>query len=118
MPNWTENKLHFVGSPVLVSSIIAIIGDKMDFEKIIPLKDGIDPSDAWGTKWNACEPQKVSVSVICGLMTATYEFKTAWDTPREVIKKLISDWGEDTVEGGYVHEGYEGCGSFHDLINN
>ena len=38
----------------------------------------------WGTKWNSVDTE-ITVDDRLGL---TYEFKTAWDCPREIVEKL------------------------------
>ena len=38
----------------------------------------------WGTKWNSIDTE-ITVDDRLGL---TYEFKTAWDCPREIVEKL------------------------------
>jgi len=142
MPNWTSNTLIVVGKPEDVDKFVAHIGDEMDFEKVVPspsnmfredlsqeieercAKEGIPTwrdwlPEHWGTKWNACNRQEVELEMIrsTGLKQATYIFDTAWDTPGPVITKLWEDWPELEFEGGYIHEGYQGCGSFCEFSN-
>ena len=142
MPNWTTNTLKVVGKPEDVDKFVAHIGEEMDFEKVIPspanmfkgnlgeperercIKEGIPnwydwQSEHWGTKWNAHSEETVELEMLgyIGLKQATYIFDTAWDTPRAVITKLWEDWPDLEFEGGYIHEGYEGCGSFFEFSN-
>ena len=135
MPNWTSNKLEIFGSKEEVARFVEHVGQNMDFEKIIPppanmfrenlgeeekrecKKKGIPDwyewqCENWGTKWNAKQDKPVEVWETPDLMVATYEFDTAWATPEPVIRRIIKDWPELEVTGGWIDEGYEGCGSF------
>ena len=141
MPNWTSNILNVIGKPEAVDKFVKHMGDEMDFEKIIPspenmFRENLSEEDKercaiegipnwydwqctnWGTKWNACHhdgPVEIEDLDPLTLKKATYRFDTAWDTPRPVIAKLWEDWEDLEFEGGYVHEGYEGCGSFFEF---
>jgi len=143
MPNWTSNILNVIGKPEDVDKFVAHMGDEMDFEKVIPspenmfrdnlsqedkercAREGIPnwydwQSENWGTKWNArCDEGAVEIEDYenMNMKQATYRFETAWDTPRPVIAKLWEDWTDLEFEGGYIHEGYEGCGSFYEFNN-
>jgi len=142
MPNWTTNTLKVVGKPEDVDKFVAHMGEEMDFEKVAPspanmfrgnlsqedkercAKEGIPnwydwKSEHWGTKWNASDQKEFELEMLgsIGLKQATYIFDTAWDTPRPVIAKLWEDWPDLEFEGGYIHECYEGCGSFGEFSN-
>ncbi len=83
-------------------------------------------SENWGTKWDCSEVEVEKVGCLetnaeeldAVLDTSKnyswviYKFQTAWDAPHPIIAKLKSDWPDLDFGGGYVHEGYEGCGSF------
>tara|TARA_R110000822_G_scaffold64883_2_gene158962 strand:+ start:181 stop:621 length:441 start_codon:yes stop_codon:yes gene_type:complete len=143
MPNWTSNILHVVGKPEAVDKFVAHMGKVIDFEKVIPsptnmfrynlssedmercAAEGIPTwrdwqSDNWGTKWNANNGDS-SVEIEkydrMSIKQATYRFETAWDTPRGVIAALWEQWPDLDFEGGYVHEAYQGCGSFQEFNN-
>ena len=143
MPNWTNNILHVVGKPEAVDKFVAHMGKVMDFEKVIPppanmFRDNLSSedmercaaegiptwrnwqSDNWGTKWNANNGDS-SVEIEkydrMSIKQATYRFETAWDTPRGVIAALWEQWPDLDFEGGYVHEAYQGCGSFQEFNN-
>ena len=139
MPNWTSNELIVTGKTDDVARFVDHIGQTMDFEKIIPspknmfrgllgLKErkecaekGIPnwydwQSEHWGTKWNARHREEVIVSPFDPYTEAIYRFKTAWSTPEPVIRRIIENWPELEIDGGYIDEGYEGCGSFQDFI--
>ena len=143
MPNWTSNILNICGKPEAVDKFVAHMGDVMDFEKVLPppanmFRDNLSPEDAercaaegvptwrdwmpenWGTKWNA-NSREGSVEIETfgnmNIKQATYRFETAWDTPRGVIAALWKQWPDLEFEGGYIHEGYEGCGSFYEFSN-
>ena len=140
MPNWTENKLEVSGTKEECEKFLAHMGEEMDFEKVIPSpKDmfhenlgdkerklceekGIPnwlewQSENWGTKWNACLTEPAQREVFGKFVTLIYRFDTAWDTPRPVIAKLWEQWTELGFGGGYIHEGYEGCGHFEEFSN-
>ena len=122
MPNWTSNELIVTGKHDEVARFVDHIGQVMDFEKIIPHEHVLMTSlwmsdwqrEHWGTKWNACYCEEVIVSPFDNIpyTEAIYRFKTAWSTPKPVICKIIEDWPELEIDGGYINEGYEGCGSF------
>tara|TARA_R110000787_G_scaffold60573_1_gene137335 strand:- start:11 stop:448 length:438 start_codon:yes stop_codon:yes gene_type:complete len=143
MPNWTNNILNICGHPDAVDKFVAHMGDVMDFEKVIPppknmFRDNLSSEDAercseegiptrrewqsenWGTKWNAYNREgsvEIEKYENMNLKQATYRFNTAWDTPRGVIAALWKQWPDLDFDGGYVHEGYEGCGSFQEFNN-
>ena len=135
MPNWTENELEVEGTKEECEKFLAHMGEEMNFEKVIPSpKDmfgenlgdkerkmceekGIPnwlewQSENWGTKWNACHTEPARREVYGEFMSLIYRFDTAWDTPRPVIAKLWEQWPDLEFGGGYIHEGYEGCGNF------
>jgi len=139
MPNYTQNTLELTGDHETVMAFVDQMGQHMDFEKVIAppknmfrenltLKDrercdreGIPTwydwqSEHWGTKWNACSNEDVVIEKLSDrLTTATYRFLTAWDAPRPVIAAIIKQNPDIEVSGGYVHEGYETCGSFYGM---
>ena len=123
MPNWVKNELIVTGKTEDVARFVEYVGEVMDFEKIIPHEHVLMTSlwmsdwqrEHWGTKWNAaaCEEVILTPFGIDGTRTeAIYRFDTAWNTPEPVIRKIIEDWPELEIDGGYIDEGYEGCGSF------
>jgi len=81
-------------------------------------------SKNWGTKSNAYDCEEVVISPFNEppypgwfevTACATYRFNTAWNTPEPVIRKIFEDYPELEVDGGYIGEGYEFCGSFQDF---
>ena len=137
MPDYIRNKLIVTGLSEDVERFVDHIGQVMDFEKIIPppadmfrenlgekerkecAEKGIPnwydwQSEHWGTKWNACDCQEVILTPFehTSYTKAIYRFDTAWSTPEPVIRRIIEDWPELEIDGGYIDEGYEGCGSF------
>jgi|TARA_R110001606_G_scaffold131381_1_gene267305 hypothetical protein len=143
MPNWTSNTLDITGTPDSVDRFVDHMGDEMDFNKVIPQPDNLFlgnfgnaerkmcaakgipnwldwNSENWGTKWNANnDGGSVEIEVYGGsegFKQATYQFMTAWDTPRPVIAALWEQWPDLEFDGGYFHEGYEGCGSFLEFM--
>ena len=135
MPNHTQNTLHVSGKKSDIDKFLAHMGEDMDFEKVIPspenmFRDNLSQKDKerlksegvpnwydwqsenWGTKWNAYECEFRKENLIDDWYGLTYEFLTAWSTPEPVIRKLVLDWPDLEISGGWVDEGYEGCGSF------
>ena len=139
MPNHTQNTLELTGKPQTVMAFIYNMGKHMDFEKVIPppanmFRENLRRQDVercaregiptwqdwqrkhWGTKWNAYQTEDVVVQKwSVNFTTATYRFQTAWDAPRPVIAAIIKQNPDIEVSGGYVLEGYEGCGSFYEM---
>ena len=139
MPNWVKNELILTGDSEEVARFVEYVGEVMDFKKIIPPPADMFDGDAlgekerrecaekgipnwydwqsehWGIKWNACDCEEVRLTPfgICGSRTeAIYRFDTAWNTPEPVIRRIIEDWPELDIGGGYIEEDYSGCGSF------
>ena len=144
MPNWTRNILNVDGDAKEVKKFLKHMGKQMDFNKVVPMPedcftDNLGDKERqmcedrgvpnwydwsvenWGTKWNANNVEgEVEVDTYGKkdqFLHLTYRFETAWDTPREVIKALFKQWPELDFDGGYVHEGYEGCGGFYEFSN-
>ena len=138
MPNWTSNTLHLVGDSDKIDAFYEMMGDEFDFGKIVPSPENLFTENLgdkerkmceekgipnwldwncehWGTKWNASPPYSSEMEEYGTCKILTYLFKTAWDTPRPVIVALKSKYPDLDIEGGYVHEGYEGCGSFQEF---
>ena len=137
MPNWTQNELTVEGETKEVRRFLKHMGEGFSFEKIIPMPEdcfrenlneakrkecatkGIPTwyewcCENWGTKWDACEVEvdQIGCTKSDKYRWVTYRFQTACDAPHPVIAKLKADWPDLAFYGGYVHEGYEGCGSF------
>ena len=140
MPNWTANKLEVSGLKADCEKFLKHMGEHMDFEKVIPMPEdcftgnfgdkerkmctekGIPNwsdwcPENWGTKWNACGTVPVEQLSYGNYQTLTYCFDTAWDTPKGIITALWEQWPDLEFGGGYVHEGYEGCGGFYEFSN-
>ena len=139
MPNNTQNTLELTGNSQTVMAFVDQMGKHMDFEKVIAppanmfrenlrrqdvercAREGIPTwqdwqREHWGTKWNAYQTEDVVVQKwSVNFTTATYRFQTAWDAPRPVIAAIIKQNPDIEVSGGYVLEGYEGCGSFYGM---
>ena len=140
MPDYIRNKLIVTGLSEDVERFVDHVGQTMDFEKIIPppanmfrenlgekerrecAEKGIPnwydwQSEHWGTKWNACDCEEVILTPFEHMpyTEAIYRFDTAWSTPEPVIRRIIEDWPELDIGGGYIDEGYEFCGSFQDF---
>ena len=139
MPNNTQNTLELTGDHEAVMAFVDQMGKHMNFEKVIPPpanmfreKLGLDDKERcaregiptwydwqcenWGTKWNAYANEDVAIEEFSDRSTmATYRFQTAWDAPRPVIAAIIKQNPDIEVSGGYVQEGYEGCGSFYGM---
>jgi hypothetical protein len=141
MPNWTRNELNVqADDPKYIKEFkdkVFTEDDKgklnFDFEKIIPMPKNIFRGNLgkeerekygennwydwsienWGTKWNAYETQ-INYD---GEEELEIEFETAWDTPRPIIKKLSQMFPKLRFWGGYIHECWEGAGTFEEVIN-
>ena len=139
MPNWTKNELIIqADDPKDIKEFKKKVFTKdeegnlhFDFEKIVPMpkkifrgnlgyeerkKYGSDnwydwSRENWGTKWNACRTQ---INFDCG-EELEIEFETAWDTPRPIIQKIREMFPKLRFWGGYIHEGWEGAGTFNDI---
>lgn len=65
--------------------------------------------EVWGTKWNACEPNKGEVVKVAGqeLYQIDYQFETAWSYPKGVYEEIAKQFPQLVVsidvdeEGGY-----------------
>ena len=139
MPNWVTTIINFEGEQENIDTIFDLIkgseddeDSTFDFNRLIPMPDNIytgnlgmkerelygannwyDWSIAnWGTKWNACSPNRYG---------NTLEFNTAWGLCEPVLEKLAElcyehkvtfsgyfcdeDWGSSNK--GYL-EAYDG----------
>lgn len=63
-------------------------------------------SENWGTKWDACNPERVSLTE----SELIYKFKTAWSPPLPVIEKLASMYPNAEITLEYYERGLEFCG--------
>jgi hypothetical protein len=103
MPNWVSIKIEFEAVKEVANTIYGAIcvNDRVDFNTLIPTplhiyqgnlgsedeKDFGDNTwsewnrDCWGTKWNACNPDKLKWED----GKASIEFDTAWSVPYSVI---------------------------------
>lgn len=62
--------------------------------------------DAWGTKWNACEP-------VANVEAGTASFETAWSCPRPVLEALSKKFPDDAIEVQFADEDIgSNCGMF------
>jgi len=139
MPNWTANTLQITDRTEAIASFKKFMGEDNDgfcFKKLVPPPDDMfegnlgDKERAecekkgianwydwqienWDTKWNACDVTSEEETFSDGKWTTlTYQFNTAWSPPLKVIDALKEKFPDLEISGGYVHEGYEGCGSF------
>lgn len=139
MPNWTANTLEITDKTEAIASFKEFMGEDNDgfcFKKLVPPPDDMfegnlgDKERAecekkgianwydwqianWDTKWNACRVVSEEETFLDGKWTTiTYQFDTAWCAPFKVIDALREKFPDLEITGGYVDEGYEGCGSF------
>ena len=107
MPNWTRNELIVqADDPKDLKDFKKKVFTKdeegkikFDFEKIIPMPENIfrgnlgnEEREQYGdNNW--------------------YD----WDTPRPIIKKLKKKFPKLSFWGGYIHEGWEGAGTFNEI---
>ena len=128
MPNHVTTNLFVYGNRADVTSLVETIGDRMDFERIIPSpenmfrenlgdaeleyceKHGIPnwrdwQSSNWGTKWNAYNTDPVEViRWRPGDMTVCYRFDTAWACPEPIIRRIAEKWPRLELYGDWVDE--------------
>lgn len=58
MPDWTSNTVQIRAKRETIKKIKDFVrsDDRVfDFQNIVPVVDGEDPNEVWGTKWNARE---------------------------------------------------------------
>ena len=137
MPNWTRNTLLITDTTEAISSFKEFMGEDNNgfcFKKLVPPPNDMFEgnlgdkeraecerktianwydwqSENWDTKWNACDV--TSEEDGNGKWTTiTYQFNTAWSAPFKVIDALKKKFPDLEISGGYIDEGYEGCGSF------
>ena len=138
MPNWTANIVEIKGPVSEISKIKELLKSEysiFDFNKILPVPEnsygsliseivfrGTPLSDdekeainynnkhfdmvikRWGTKWNAY--RSVFLAEEDDLLK--YDFDTAWDAPRGVVRKLREMLHECTLKWAASHEGEDG----------
>ena len=139
MPNWTHNTLEITDRTEAVASFKEFMGGDNDgfcFKKLVPPPADMFEGDLgdkeraeckrkgianwrdwqianWDTKWNACRVVSEEETFLDGKWTTiTYQFDTAWSPPLKVIDALKKKFPDLEISGGYIDEGYEGCGSF------
>ena len=129
MPNWCENKLIVVGPENEVEKFAfsfnnpaheAIAHATFDWRVWMPLPEGIEASDFWGTRGIdtsiATTPKEFKTSLEEDLLPNVplkiYQavFDTAWSPPLPVIKKMIKEFEQlafalDYKESGAGFEG-------------
>ena len=110
MPNWvtTQMKLSTFNDESAIEKFFTAIGNPsnedddqqiLDFDKLIPNAEADGPDwynanlKAWGTKWNACDAKKTSITsrAFTGgstLYEAELSFDTAWAPASPIIKKI------------------------------
>ena len=139
MPNWTANKLEITNKTEAMASFKKFMGEDNNgfcFKKLVPPPADMFEGDLgdkeraecedkgianwrdwcpenWGTKWNACGVTSEEETFRDGKWTTiTYQFNTAWSPPLKVIDALRKKFPDLEISGGYIDEGYEGCGPF------
>tara|TARA_R100000995_G_scaffold22128_1_gene9387 strand:- start:399 stop:845 length:447 start_codon:yes stop_codon:yes gene_type:complete len=142
MPNWTMNTLKITETTEAVSSFKEFMGEDNNgfcFKKLVPPPNDMFEGNLgekeraecekknitnwydwqcenWDTKWNACDVTSEEETFLDGKWTTiTYQFNTAWSPPLKVIDALKKKFPDLEISGGYIDEGYEGCGSFYDV---
>ena len=137
MPNWVTTIVNFEGKQEDIDTIFNLIKGEyedgedrpIDFEKIIPMPDYIYTGNLgmaerekygknnwydwsienWGTKWNACSPNRYGNSL---------EFNTAWGFAEPIMSKLAELCGKHNVtfSGCFCDEDY--CSSNKGTFNS
>ena len=127
MPNWCTNEVTITGSEAEIKALHKFIGDKLDFNKIIPMpkelqgNQRLDPKVSerlireygtdywydwavkyWGVKWNIdpknCQCDWEDTSV-------HFVFYTAWNPPEPVYNVLVEKFPNLEIDWEYEEEG-------------
>jgi len=137
MPNHITNKVSLKGDTQKINEVIQFVGDKMDFNKIIPMPEELEGTQSpsskpnrelikkygydnwydwrcanWGTKWNAYNFDTEDCP-IPHLNGTTYEFFTAWSAPEPILFRLSEMFPDVEFELSFADEdmGYN-CGIY------
>jgi hypothetical protein len=115
MPNYCENFVEFVGSPVRIRDLKELITSDeniFDFNRIIPQPKNQITNDwnieNWGTKWDARDVE------ITEDQPDTYAlmFYTAWSEPLPIYQKLAELFPDISITGQYYEPGMWSGGEF------
>jgi len=128
MPNHVRTNLFVYGNRADVSSLVETIGDRMNFERIIPPPENMFQENLgetereycekhniptwydwqvanWGTKWNAYNTDTVEViRDQPDVMTVCYRFDTAWVCPEPIILRIAEKWPRLELYGDWENE--------------
>jgi hypothetical protein len=107
MPNYCNNKLRIEGPDEVLDQLAASVADsdcEFSFETIVPVGEGQNCVDIWGTSGG---PYDLQVKRVPGELV--FEFESSWSPPEEIVDVLAQNWRELIFELIYVEPG---CGSF------
>jgi hypothetical protein len=109
MPNYCHNRLRAEGADDMLDAFVVAVADgekKLSFEKIVPLGNGEDAVDAWGTTGG---PYCLEVRRSRGEIY--YEFESSWAPPAELVAAVAALWPDLIVELTFVDPGSGAFGS-------
>lgn len=114
MPNWAENIVEIVGSKKDIASLKKFVGDKLDFEKLVPVpkkhKDNIDwYNEHWGTEWDIADGH---FKVAWQKNMVNMYFWTAWTPPEGIYKALVKKFPNLKIRWHYNENGNCFSGNF------
>lgn len=108
MPNWVYNSLLIEGDEDTIDKLRATlkkthdlfdggtpykVNQPISFHNIRPITPEeattIGQHGAWGTKWDACNPEEQDADDVTQLI---YTFETAWYVPVPVMYELATQW--------------------------
>lgn len=104
MPNYCHNRLVIEGSDDELDKLVVAVADpssdersdRFSFARIVPVGEGQDEGDAWGSTGLYCLKIKRSSGQV------VYEFESSWDPPSAIFDALAAQWPGLTMEVVYV----------------
>lgn len=97
MPNWCANDLYIKGPTDKVAECVAFIGERFDFDKLIPYPEKFKKIDKKAAYLHPVRGQCLT-------------FDTAWSPPTAVIKALAAKFPELSLCHEYFEQGAAFCG--------
>lgn len=105
MPNWCSNNVTFTHEdPVQIQRVAKAYNENRLFSEFMPLVEGADASNVWGTKWEVESVDEVEAD---GNTVSLY-FDSAWSPPIRFYESM-TEMGFD-VEAYYFEPGMSFCG--------
>lgn len=113
MPDWTSNTVQIRAKRETIKKIKDFVrsDDRVfDFQNIVSVVDGEDPSEVWGTKWNAREAVffndlvEDGDTLTCDESFLGYDFETPYDPALPVAARLSELFPDAEIEVLYWNE--------------